>query len=83
MASGARKTDGRSRFDAARPRGATAGLPQVQKGVLCAIALVRNSYCASPLCLWGKTLERNVSMMRYQCYDEVISQLTLSSSGHI
>ncbi|XP_032733968.1 eukaryotic translation initiation factor 2D-like, partial [Lontra canadensis] len=34
-----------------------AGLPQVQKGDLCAIALVGNRYCASPLCLWGKTLE--------------------------
>ena len=33
-----------------------AGLPQVQKGDLCAIALVGNRYCASQLCLWGKNL---------------------------
>ncbi|KAF3823144.1 hypothetical protein GH733_010580, partial [Mirounga leonina] len=33
-----------------------AGLPQVQKGDLCAIALVGNRYCACPLCLWGKNL---------------------------
>lgn len=32
-----------------------AGLPQVQKGDLCAMALVGNRYCASLLCLWGKT----------------------------
>ncbi|KAF0877140.1 EIF2D factor, partial [Crocuta crocuta] len=31
-----------------------AGLPQVQKGDLCAIALLGNRYCASPLCLWGE-----------------------------
>lgn len=40
-----------------------AGLPQVQKGDLCAITLVGNRYCTSPLCLWGenlgKTGERN------------------------
>lgn len=33
-----------------------AGLPQVQKGDLCAIALVGNRYCVSQLRFWGKNL---------------------------
>jgi len=33
-----------------------AGLPQVQKGDLCAVALVGNRYCAGQLCLWGANL---------------------------
>lgn len=35
-----------------------AGLPQVQRGDLCAIALVGNRYCVGQLCLWGKHLSK-------------------------